>query len=163
MAEYPLMFTLRDVVSGDGFLAGVTVSGRVLMVEEDDRDWWAYGVRPTAIADHGSTPQEAFHQFRNRYKTLLFDIANDSRDFASFKNEVERFYAQPNEEDERRWEAAFWNIRKGNTKVEEPFTALPKQSPERWATGITVLPLHEVQRFTASDNIPDTYACAAAA
>ena len=50
MASYPVMFTLRDTVSGNGFLAGITLTGRALMKREDDEKWWIYGVRPAAIA-----------------------------------------------------------------------------------------------------------------
>ena len=53
--RYPLMFTYRDVISGDGFLAGITLSGRALMIKEND-EWWMYGVRPGAIAETGKTP-----------------------------------------------------------------------------------------------------------
>ena len=52
--EHPIMLTLRDVISGDGFLAGITLSGRALMRQEDGA-WWMYGVRPAAIAEYGET------------------------------------------------------------------------------------------------------------
>lgn len=163
MPNYPVMYTLRDVVSGEGFLAGVTVWGHALMVQEDDGSWWVYGVRPGAIAEFGTTPQEAFHKFRDRYKTLLFDYATEVPDFETFKKEVEAFYTQPNAEEEQRWAEAFKAIRNGEVKIEAPFTELPKQSPETRPTGITILPLHQLQRFTATDNVPDQYAFAAAA
>jgi len=162
MANYPLMFTLRNVINGEGFLAGVTLSGRALMVKEDDGNWWMYGVRPGAMADFGVTPQEAFHNFGDRYKTLLFDMAEEATSFDNFKSEVEGFYAQPNRDEEARWTEAFKAIRSGMT-VEPPFDSLTKQSPENWPTGITVLPLHEEKRFTAADNVSDKYVCAAAA
>ena len=44
MFDYPVMFTLRDAVSGNGFLAGVTVSGRAT-VREEDGQWWMHGAR----------------------------------------------------------------------------------------------------------------------
>jgi len=163
MPDYPVMFTVRDVVSGNGYLAGVTISGRAVMCQEDDGKWWVYGVRPGAIADSGTTPQEAFHQFRDRYKTLLFDIADEAADFEAFKNEVERFYTQEDSEEENRWVAAFQEIRNGRVGIEAPFTALPKESPEKRPTGVSVLPLHQMKRFTAMDNIPDSYEFAAAA
>jgi len=37
---YPIIFTLRDLVYGDGFVAGVTTRGRAVM-ECDEGDWCA--------------------------------------------------------------------------------------------------------------------------
>ncbi len=45
--HHPMMFIFRDTISGNGFLAGITLSGRALMMEEDGK-WWMYGVRPGA-------------------------------------------------------------------------------------------------------------------
>lgn len=163
MPDYPVMFTVRDTVSGDGYLAGVTLSGRAVMCSEDDGNWWVYGVRPSAIAEHGSTALEAFRKFRERYKTLLFDFAQDFSDFESFKAEVERFYNQPDPEEEARWVAAFEAIRAGKVAIEPPFTDLPKESPENRPTGVFVQPLHQMKRFTASDNIQEKTELAAAA
>lgn len=163
MAHYPLMFTFRDAVSGNGYLAGVTLSGRALMVKEEDGKWWAYGVRPGALAAFGETPQEAYHNFRTRYTAVLFDLANESQDFDSFKQEVERFYSQPDNEEESRWTSAFLAIRNGEVDVEEPFAQLPKEAPETRPSSISVIPLHKVARYTATDNIPDTFVLAEAA
>jgi hypothetical protein len=163
MADYPVMFTVRDAVSGNGYLAGVTLSGRAVVCQEDDGKWWAYGVRPGAIAECGSTPLDAFHRFRARYKTLLFDVAEEANDFESFKSEVERFYNQPDPEEEARWAAAFQAIRSGGVTIEPPFTELPKESPEKRPTGVFVQPLHQVKRFSSSDNIQELTELAAAA
>jgi len=163
MPDYPVMFTVRDAVSGNGYLAGVTMFGRAVVCQEDDGKWWVYGVRPGAIAEYGDTPFDAFHKFRSRYKTLLFDIAEESEDFEGFKNEVERFYNQPDHEEEDRWEAAFQAIRSGSLKVEPPFSELPRESPEKRPTGVFVQPLHQMKRFTASDNVQETTELAAAA
>src|SRR5258708_4700165 len=92
LAHHPLMFTLRDVISGTGFLAGVTLSGRALMVQEDGK-WWMHGVRPAAIAESGETPPDASHRFRTRYREVLFDIASEQETFEGFRQEVERFFS----------------------------------------------------------------------
>jgi hypothetical protein len=163
MANYPLMFTFRDAVSGNGFLAGITLSGRALMVKEGDQEWCVYGVRPAAIAETGATPEEAYLRFRNRYKGVLFDIAEDSCDFDAFKRMVERFYYEPDETEERRWEEAVRDLRCGNVLPEKPLSELPKESPENRPSQITVSRLDEAQRFQASDNVSDTFVVAAAA
>jgi len=47
------MFTFQDVVSGNGFLSGVTMSGRALMCKRDDGNWWVYGIHPGGMAHFG--------------------------------------------------------------------------------------------------------------
>ncbi len=161
MPHHPLMFTFRDAISGNGFLAGVTLSGRALMVHEDDA-WWIYGVRPGALAETGQTPQEAFLKFRNTYKSVLFDMAEESADYESLKKEIEKFYHEPDEEEERRWMDAFYAIRSGKLQPEQPFASLPQEAPETRPTQITVERLDVTgTRFTPADNIPDIYARAA--
>lgn len=161
MANYPLMFKIREVINGEGYLAGVTLTGRALAVKEDDGNWWLYGVRPGAIADYGMTPQEAFSKFQQRYKNLLFDIAEEAATFDKFKTEVEKFYEQPNPEEEDRWSEAYRAIRSGQTEISAPFDAIAKERPDNWPTGISIVPLHQVKRFTSADNVPATLAAAA--
>lgn len=157
MTNHPVMFTLRDAVSGNGFLAGITLSGRALMVREDDGKWWMYGVRPGAIAESGSTPEEAFLRFRNAYKNLLFDCAETSHTYELFRHNVEQFYQQPDKEEESSWEQAFRDLRSGKATPDDPFFAqLPKEDPEKRPTQITVERLdRESSRYTPTDNVPD--------
>lgn len=167
MAEiqnHPLMFAFRDVITGDGFLAGITLSGRALMVQEGG-EWWMYGVRPGAISETGETPQELFLRFRNRYREILFDIAGECRDFGSFKQEVERFFYEPDSEEERRWEDAVTYIRSNNLAPPLPFSALPKEAPETRPSQVAVERLDgsSTRRFKPTDNVPDTYLMPAAA
>ena len=158
--DYPLMFTFRDVISGNGWLAGVTLSGRALMTNEDG--WWMYGVRPGAIAETGETPQETFLRFRNTYKAVLFDMASDSANFDAFKKEAEQFYYQLDDDQERRWTEAVNNVRLSNIKPEPLFASLPKEPPETRPSQIAVERLDVTKRFAADDNIPDQFFSAAA-
>lgn len=163
MTHYPLIFTLRDVVSGNGFLAGVTLTGRALMVKEDENEWWVYGVRPGALAEVGTTPQEAYLKFRNTYKNVLFDIAAEAASFDAFKGEVEQFYYQPDEHEERRWQEALDELRRGECQPEAPFTELPRVQAETRPTHMSVERLDVgTPRFTATDNVPDLYVAAVA-
>jgi hypothetical protein len=157
MPNYPVMFTLRDAVSGNGFLAGVTLSGRALVAREEDGKWWFYGVRPAAIAESGNTPEETFLRFRNAYKNLLFDYASDAPTFDFFRHQVESFYQQPDNEEEANWLDAFHALRSGNVTPEDPFfAALPKEDPEKRPTQITVERLdRKDSRYAPVDNIPD--------
>jgi hypothetical protein len=163
MSCHPLLFTLRDTISGYGFLAGITLSGRALMVHEDDK-WWMYGVRPGGIAESGDSVDEAFLRFRNRYKEVLFDIAAEHREFNTFKTEVERFFYEPDPQEEQRWEDAVAAIRSAaDFTPPPPFSDLPRETPETRPSQITVERLDDQKRrFMPTDNVVDTYYSASA-
>lgn len=162
MTEHPLIFTLRDVVSGQGFLAGITLSGKGLMLKEDEK-WWLYGVRPGAIAASGETPDTAFWNFRQRYKETLFDMAESAKNFGEFRSAVEAFYEQPDPVEEERWEKALRLVRAG-LKIPAPFDKLPQEAPETRPSSISVQRLDSQQpRYTPSDNVIDTYVYSRAA
>jgi len=164
MPDYPVMFTVRDTVSGNGYLAGVTLSGRAVICSEEEGKWWLYGVRPGAIAETGNTPEEAFLRFRNTYRNLLFDFAEECRTYEAFREAVERFYYQPDEDEEERWQSAFEAIRCRKVEPEGFFAKLPKESPETRPTQLTVERLDkENTRYKSSDNIPDYFALPTAA
>lgn len=157
--NHPIMITLRDVISGDNFLAGITLSGRTLMRNEDGK-WWMYGVRPAAIAESGLTIEEAFSRFRNRYKELLFDLAEENTTFEDFRTAVEQFFfeADADSEDERLWEEALKDIRTSRCVLPAPFSSLPREAPESKPSQITVELLSRADaRFKPSDNVTDTY------
>lgn len=160
--HHPLILTLQDAISGNGFLAGITLTGRALMQKEDDGKWWMYGIRPGGIAEGGNTPQETFMRFRNRYKEVLFDIAQEKPTFHDFKKEVERFFREADEQDERRWDDALRAIRSGKLTPPEPFSELPRETPEQKPSEIIVEQLSaQGKRFTPRDNIPDKFSKAA--
>jgi hypothetical protein len=156
---HPLMFTFRDIISGSGYLGGITLSGRLLMMQENDGKWWLYGVRPGAIAESGDRPEETFRRFRNRYRETLFDIAEESKNFEEFKAEVERFYYEPDCLEETRWEDAFRAARaQGLETPPPPFSNLPIESPEVYPAGVTIERLDgECKRIQPSDNVSDSY------
>ncbi len=157
--EHPIMITLQDTISGDGFLAKITMSGRTLM-RQDGGKWWMYGVRPAAIAESGCTIDEAFLRFRQTYKEVLFDIAQDSKSYDEFRAEVERFFNE-SDADEQAWENALRAIRSANVAPPEPFSKLPRQSPDARPPRIEVERLDgQIKRFVASDNVADTYSVA---
>lgn len=133
------------------------------MQHEDER-WWMYGVRPAGIAESGDSPQETFLRFRNRYKEVLFDIATECKTFDTFKLEVERFFYEPDLEEEQAWEDALNQIRSNELEPPPPFSDLPREKPENRPSQITVERLDgECKRFMPSDNVPDSYYVPAAA
>jgi len=115
---------------------------------------------PRPIAESGETVEEAFARFRNRYKEVLFDLAQDDRTFDSFKAAVEQFFYEADEdsEDEHLWEQALQSIRVANCDPPEPFSKLPREAAESKPSQITVERLDRAgARFKPSDNITDTY------
>jgi hypothetical protein len=163
LLEHPMMITLQDAVAGNGFLAGVTLYGRALMRKEDDDKWWMYGVRPAAIAESGQTPEEAFLRFRSVYKETLLDIAQDAATFEIFNAQVNRFFDEPDTDDEdaRLWEQALAAIRADNIAPPEPFQKLPRESPESNPSKIEIERLDRKRRFTPKDNVSNSFARAA--
>jgi hypothetical protein len=158
--DHPLMITLGDAISGDGFLAGITLSGRALMRKEDDGKWWMYGVRPAGLAESGSTIDETFLHFRGRYKEVLFDLAQESSTFDAFKRAVEDFFNAPDasDEDARLWEESLKAIRSGKCSAPDEFSGLERKSPETNPSQITVELLSGAgRRFMPSDNVRDNY------
>ena len=148
--RYPLMFRYKDSIAGDGFLAAVVVSGRALMMREDEQ-WWMCGVRPAAIADCGDTPPEAASRFRERYQTVLFDFAADSSNFEDFKKDVESFFGQEEPAITKDWNDAFGLIRSRQVEPEPPFSELAQAKPETQAPEIQVH-LVELETLSSAHN-----------
>lgn len=92
MTHYPLLFGFRDLVAGKGFLAGVAVRGRALLIQDDDLGCWMYGINPGGLAAGGADVGEALRSFRDTYRTVLFDIAEDADSFEAFEKEIHRFF-----------------------------------------------------------------------
>lgn len=154
--HYPLMFTYKDCIAGNGFLAGVKVSGRALMLEEDS-EWWMYGVRPAAIAETGKTPEETSLKFRESYTKVLFDFASDAKDFENFEAEVHRFFNERETEIETAWEQAFQLIRNGEVTPEPPFSLLPRTAPEARQPTVNVIRIENTNLISASENAVPKY------
>ena len=164
--HYPFLFNFREAVSGNGFLAGVTVAGgRALMLLEDG-EWWMYGVRPAGLAETGATPEETFLRFMGRLKTVLFDIVAGTSTFEEFRASAERFLNEGNDEEEKRWNAAHQLLKSGTITPEADFlSSLPKVAPETRPTSMGILRLDGAeteQRFSPNDNVDNTPRLAAA-
>jgi len=157
------MLTLQDAITGNGFAARITMSGRALMRQEEGA-WWMYGVRPAALAASGENINEAFQRFRTAYWQVLADIAAESTSFEEFEGDVERFFEEndADNEDERLWEAALATIRDvGGCEPPAPFSKLPRRSPEQQPSFMKVERVDaqaKDTRLTPSENVPDVYA-----
>ncbi len=143
MARYPLLFTLRDTVYGDGFVAEIVAHGSALMVEEEDGAW-VYGVNPGGLASGGPDKAEAYQDFRQDYTAVLYDLAEDAKNFKAFKRLVEEFFEETNLPTEAEWQEAVQEVRAG--KVDAP---LPRRSADSELT----VEVRRQRRPRASDNV----------
>ena len=131
MKHYPILFTFTDKVFGKGFLASVAVHGRALAAEEEN-GWWMYGVEPGDLAAGGTTFNEAQCEFRKTFTAILFDIAEEAKDFKSFRAEVGRFFKGRNRPTEEEWQAAVLEVRAGKitaAAISEGLPTEPADSP----------------------------------
>jgi hypothetical protein len=112
MTHYPLLFGLRELVEGNGFVARVGVSGRALLVDEGG-EIWVEGINPGGFAATGQSPGEALAEFRSAFRAVLFDIAAEASGFSAFHREAQSFFAETNLSALHDWEEAVQRVRAG--------------------------------------------------
>ncbi len=118
MKNYPLIFGLRDLVQGEGYLAVVVVEGRALMHEEDDGSFWIEGVNPSGFSAVGASSADALEDFRRSYRSVLFDIAFDSPSFEELEKGVKAFFDGSPASVVREWDEAVSDVRAGRTDAD---------------------------------------------
>lgn len=133
MTHYPLLFARREKVEGDGFIARVAVSGRILLTEEDG-EFWVEGVNPGGLAANGQSANEALAQFCQDFLAVLFDIASDAKSFEGFRDEVKRFFNDTSRPALKEWEEAVLQVRAGEVDADW----LTKRSAETAKLGVEV-------------------------
>ena len=155
---HPLVFTLQNAIEGCGFLAGITLRGKAVMEQDENGEWWMYGVSPGAIAGGGETPNEAFQNFMDRYKEVLFDIADECKTFLSFKAEIEAFFNAEDHAEAARWNRALEVVRRNEPAIPEQFNKMPRQRAEDFQTGIHIerLEKKKSQQYKPTNNIQNT-------
>lgn len=131
----PILFTYRDVLAGNGFVAGVEIKGRYLMSEENE-EVWVDGVEPGGIGAGGASQREAAAAFRQMYQKVLFDIALDAKTFDEFKAEVEKFFRDVNDLISEEWWNAVKLVRGGKVTSE-----WLKKEPAESEMGVEVVEL----------------------
>jgi len=117
MSRYPIVFGLRDIIQGNGFLAGVAVEGRALLHEEEG-GVWVEGVNPGGFVATGHSVAEALEEFRRSYTAILFDIAEDAESFESFQEQCQAFFDGSAETPVREWEQAVEDVRAGRISAD---------------------------------------------
>jgi len=146
-ALYPVFFTYEEVVKGNRFLACVQARGRALMVNEDG-EWTMYGVQPGSFAESGETFEEARLLFRQTFREILYDLAEDSPDFQSFKVETERILGEVNDPMRERWDSAVERIRADRAQK------LLRDGAHRDARRLRHAPAAEARALRVRDSVP---------
>lgn len=130
--HYPLLFGYHDLVAGEHFVAGVSINGRGLLVQEEE-GWWLYGVNPGVLAASGDSREEAILNFRQTWRAILYDLAGDGGDFATFQREVEEVFRQTNRPNEELWQTAAEEISAGRPDAHWLPTRKASEQPLRVA------------------------------
>ncbi|MEO8602666.1 MAG: hypothetical protein ABI629_08825 [bacterium] len=151
--NYPIVFTLKRMIAGNGFLVGVIAKGRALLVEEDD-GFWINGVNPGSVAAGGKDREGAFQAFRDGYVSVLYDIAKDAPTFEAFDAEVKAFFAATNEPTAIEWTEAVARVRAGEINL--PIERAEADAPPE-------IHVSEIKQPTPQENtsLDDTFAEAA--
>ncbi len=118
MSNYPILFGLRDIIQGNGFLAVVAVQGRALLHDEGSEGMWVEGVNPGGFVATGNSVAEGLEDFRRSYTAILFDIAEDAGSFEAFDVQVKSFFDASTETLERDWRQAVADLRAGRLSAD---------------------------------------------
>jgi hypothetical protein len=153
MTNYPLLFGFRDLIAGRGFLAGVAVDGRALLVHDEELGYWMYGVNPGGLAAGGEDVGEAKQAFRETYRTILFDIAAEATDFQEFKAGAQKFFEETSTSFLTDWEEAIQEVRAG--KVIADWAVQVDSTKTRLGIQVSLLTADQLEpKFNEPDRQP---------
>jgi len=113
MTQYPLLFSLRRLVVGNGFRTVVDVCGRALGKIEGEDEFTIYGVNPSGLAGCGHDRQSAWNDFARAYIEVLFDLAAESETIGDFRAGVSNFFDGSPSGYRDEWDAARAVVRNG--------------------------------------------------
>lgn len=88
---YPLVFGFPTSVLGEGWVAGVGLSGAAVVTKETDGEYIAHGLKPGGVAGVGSTLTEAYLAYKEEVQTVLYDMAGNAS-FDAFRDGVLEFF-----------------------------------------------------------------------
>jgi len=131
---YPLVFAFKDAIVGNGFVAFVEASGKVLLVDEGDSSIWMFGVQPGGVAGGGRERSEAFREFKKGYLSVLFDIAAEATSCEEFEIAARAFFAEINTENQKLWAEAVQDVRAGKLALPD----IKSQNADPWPVAIAV-------------------------
>ncbi|MEE8469205.1 MAG: hypothetical protein V3T22_12165 [Planctomycetota bacterium] len=111
----PLLFSFKQVVVGNGFLAGVRMDGHALLETEQvdsGEESWITGVAPVGIAGGGGDRGLAFVEFRKAWIEVVFDIATKASSFDDFRTSCKAFLASEQDSLTALWQEAVAVVRR---------------------------------------------------
>lgn len=114
---FPLFFTYRERVFGKGFMADVISHGRALAAVEAD-EHWVYGVQPGSFAATGETSADALTAYRQSFRNVLFDLAEESESSTAFEAAVNAMFFDVNVVREQEWHSAVDKVRAGKVTLD---------------------------------------------
>lgn len=156
--SFSLVFSFRDNISGNGFVASVAiVNGRGVLCSEDDAGaaFWLYGAQPGGLAGGGADARAALSDFRERYRSVLFDIASEAPSFFEFERDVRAFLEQQNDEVAAEWSSLHEEAKKNGVQLEAFVVQRVDASPE-----VKIVEL-DAQRTVPTFNAMDRISAAA--
>lgn len=106
LSQIPLVFSFKQVVLGNGFIAGVRMDGRALMeIDKADggEEVWLTGIAPVGITGGGADRSVAFAEFRNAWAEVVFDIAHEADSFDDFERSCKVFLSAEQDSLTRLW------------------------------------------------------------
>lgn len=145
---WPLIFTYRGTILGNGFLAEISLQGRVLACPESE-GVWVYGVNPGAIAISAPTLAATNVELRDTLTRLFIDFAEEAKTFDGLKTTIERFMEESDADSHEAWEAARREVREGRVMAPSDLRRETDDSV-RYFAEVTEKPLNAV---TPQDNL----------
>jgi hypothetical protein len=147
--SFPLLFTFREVLLGNGVLVEIKVSnGRALCVHEED-GYWIYGVNPGGMAAYGVDADGARGEFRAAFSGIMREIANECDSFDAHVAAVNEFVADTNRGYETDWKIAVEAVKHGDVKV-DGLESLPAETP--MTVEVSIKPVEQIK---TTDNEAD--------
>jgi hypothetical protein len=161
---YPLVFSFRNLIAGNGYVAAVAMDGRVILAEgvtfgDENEETWMFGVQPGDVAGDASGDRQklaAFTAFKKNYDNVLLDIAAEATSFEEFKTKATEFFSGVNPPNLADWERARIEVRSGNLSLDD----LPIVKSSARAPSLTI-EMVVPERVSSEDNACQTLAEAA--
>lgn len=141
---WPLCFKYTGAVLGNGFIAHIELTGRVLAIQDTD-GVWLNGVTPAAIAVSAPTIVEACPVHREALTRIFIDFAQESANFDAFEAHVREFFNQGDDEIND-WNDAVARIESGKETIPEGLKRCPNPEVALKVTRRTM------EQLTPADN-----------
>ena len=91
---WPLVFSYRGIMIGNGFKVIVDARCRVLAEEQENKGGiWMNGAQPGGFAAGGDDIDSAHQALKTMFLNILRDTAEEASNFAAFQDEMNRFFA----------------------------------------------------------------------